>query len=243
MSASNGQSVKCEWVSPSILVSFLGSLGQLGVAGSMGSVLRSLLGLGQFPPSLWCRGFLNMPRPCVQQCAVAFEPDCRFIGGRFFVVSWCRLAVVCRQTLDGWHRIYVGRTVPSLGSPTLLIPRRSTDAVACSTTSCGLWSPRFAFPVGDCHGYPAGFAFLGSNSESELRVCRPHIPPCVRASACPSGPNLCRAGRNHLLANPPASRSGFPSAVASESPTQNHLFLGKHVGQFRAHRINHSRLT
>src|SRR5712692_3311589 len=28
----------------------------------MGSVLRSLLGLGQFPPSLRCRSFLGVPR-------------------------------------------------------------------------------------------------------------------------------------------------------------------------------------
>jgi hypothetical protein len=191
----------------------------------MGSVLRSLLGLGQFPPSLRCRDFLNVPRLRVQQCAVAFEPDRLFTGGRSFVVSRCGLAVVCRQAPDRWHGIYVGRTVPTLGAPTLAVPRCPPGAATRSTAPHGLRPPRFASSVLDCGGSPGGVALLGSNSESELRVCRPDLPPCVRASARPSGPNLCRASRNHLLADPSASRSGFPSAVASESPTQNQLFL------------------
>src|SRR5216683_5709050 len=99
----------------------------------MGSVLRSLLGLGQFPPSLRCRGFVSVPRLRVQQCAVAFEPCCLFAGGRWSVVSRRGLAVVCRQAPDRWHGIYVGRAVPSLGAPTLTVPRCPPGAATRGT--------------------------------------------------------------------------------------------------------------
>src|SRR6266481_1364835 len=103
----------------------------------MGSVLCSLLGLGQFPPSLRCRGLLNMPRLRVQQCAVAFEPSCLVAGGRSSVVSRCGLAVVCRQAPDRWHGIYVGRALSSLGASTLTVPRCPPGAATRSTAPRG----------------------------------------------------------------------------------------------------------
>lgn len=193
----------------------------------MGSVLRSLLGWPNFlhlcdvAVFLTCLGFAyNNALLLSSQTVSSLAGD----------LLWC---------LDAGWRWYVGRHLTGgteymwdarfplwvrlLSLFHVVLPMLLLAALR----RAGYDRRALLFQIGDCHGYPAGFAFLGSNSESELRVCRRHIPPCVRASACPSGPNLCRAGRNHLLANPPASRSGFPSPVASESPTQNQTLYGQ----------------
>ena len=61
-SADNKVRLGSESGSPPTLISPLGSLRKSGVAGSMGSVLRTLLGLGQLPSSLRCRGCSDVHR-------------------------------------------------------------------------------------------------------------------------------------------------------------------------------------
>ena len=175
------------------------------MAGGLDSLLCNVLGLGQFPSPLRCGRLPDMRGLGVQQRVVALKPGCLVARRRLPVVSRCKLAIGRGSALNWWDSIYVGYAVSTVGAFAFHVPCGSAAGPSCRAASHRLRPPRFSSPVLGRWDNTRGVTPLGSESQPELRVCRPCLSPSFRAGAYPLGANFRRAGWNDLLADPPVS--------------------------------------